>query len=105
MSMTVTRAMLNGVGTCHGGYIYMVADSCMGYACNAHGRKAVLQHSSIVYLRPGRLGDRLVATAHMRSRAGRTALYDIGVERVTPEGRELLAEFRGQSRELDDSWV
>ena len=41
-------------------------------------------------------GDVLTAEARLRSRFGRTGLYDIAVE---ADGR-LIAEFRGRSSEL-----
>ena len=105
MSMTVVENMTNGMGACHGGLIFTLADSALGFACNSHGRHAVGQHCTMTYLRPGRLGDRLVAIAVMRAKAGRTGIYDIAVVRRTSAGDELIAEFRGQTRDLDGSWV
>src|SRR4051812_22239852 len=41
MSMAVRRDMLNGHGTCHGGYIFMLADSAFAFACNSHNFNTV----------------------------------------------------------------
>ena len=41
MSMRVREDMLNGHGTCHGGYIFMLADSAFAFACNSHNQRAV----------------------------------------------------------------
>lgn len=95
LTMTVTEAMSNGHGTCHGGYIFTLADSAFAFACNAYNQRVVGQHASITYLFPARLGDRLTATATETSRQGRSGLYDV---RVTNQDGIHIAEFRGHSR-------
>ncbi len=97
MSMAVTAPMVNGHGLCHGGYIYTLADSAFAFACNTYNMRCVAQHGSITYLRPGRRGMRLVATATERARAGRSGLYDVT---VADEAGTIIAEFRGASRSL-----
>lgn len=94
LSMTVTAAMLNGHGTCHGGFIFALADSAFAFACNTDGTASVASHCAISFLRPAQLGDRLVADARERYREERTGIYDV---RVTC-GDAVVAEFRGQSR-------
>ena len=94
LSMIVEPRMINGTGTCHGGYIFTLADSAFAFACNTDGAVSVASHCSISFVRPARLGERLVATAEERHRAGRSGIYDV---RVTA-GPELVAEFRGHSR-------
>jgi len=96
LAMTVTAQMVNGLGLCHGGYIFSLADSAMAFACNSHNERAVAQHCSISYLRPAKLGMRLVAAARELSRAGRTGVIDVS---VTGDGA-VIAEFRGSSRDL-----
>lgn len=95
LSMTITAAMSNGHGNCHGGYLFTLADSAFAFACNSHNQMAVAQHCSITYLIPGRIGDRMTATATEVSRRGRSGLYDI---RVTNQDGDTVAEFRGHSR-------
>ena len=46
----------------------------------------------------GALGDELVATAQERTSYGRNGIYDVTVHRNTPDGPEVVAEFRGRSR-------
>ena len=101
MSMEVTAAMTNGHDTAHGGFIFTLADSAFAFACNSHGDRAVAQHCAITYIRPGRLGDRLVASAHEVSRTGRSGIYDVQVS----VRDEVIAEFRGHSRTIGGSWV
>lgn len=95
LSMRVEARMVNGHGICHGGFVFALADSAFAFACNSHGERAVAQHCAITYLRPARLGERLVADARERARAGRSGLYDITVR---TDAGEAVAEFRGQSR-------
>lgn len=95
LSMTITDAMSNGHGNCHGGYIFTLADSAFAFACNSYNQMAVAQHCSITYLIPGRIGDRLTATATEVSRRGRSGLYNI---RITNGDGAHVAEFRGHSR-------
>ena len=94
MAMTVTPAMLNGHGTTHGGYVFLLADTAFAFACNARNARAVAQHASVTFLAPSGEGDELVATAVERSLAGRSGVYDVT---VTRDG-EAIAEFRGLSR-------
>ena len=93
--MTVTDDMSNGHGTCHGGYIFTLADSAFAFACNGYNQRTVGQHASITYVAPGRLGDRLTAHAREVSRQGRSGVYDV---RVTNQDGVAVAEFRGLSR-------
>lgn len=95
VSMRVAENMVNGHGTCHGGLIFTLADSAFAFACNSYNQRTVAQHCSISFLAPARLGDRLIADARERQRAGRSGLYDITIQ--TEQG-EIIAEFRGHSR-------
>jgi len=96
MSMLVRPDMVNGHGICHGGLIFALADSTMAFAANAHGARAVAQHGAITWLRPGRLGETLVATAEERARAGRSGMYDVHV--TGSSDGSVVAEFRGHTR-------
>lgn len=101
MAMEITAAMTNGHETAHGGFIFALADSAFAFACNSRGDRAVAQHCSIAYLRPGRLGDRLVASAHEVAHEGRSGIYDVNVS----VGDETIAEFRGHSRTIGGRWT
>jgi acyl-CoA thioesterase len=97
LSMTITEAMTNGHGICHGGFIFSLADSAMAFAANPRGEAAVAQHASITFIRPGQIGEMLVAEAVERMHAGRSGMYDVRV--ATADG-ELVAEFRGHTRTI-----
>src|SRR5882762_1173211 len=96
--MNIGPTMVNGHGIAHGGYIFLLADTAFAFACNSYGEPAVARACDIVFLRPAREGDVLVATAIERTRAGRNGIYDV---RVSRSGGEVVAEFRGQSAALN----
>jgi acyl-CoA thioesterase len=98
MSMRVREDMLNGHGTCHGGYIFMLADSAFAFACNSHNVNTVGAGCSIDYLAPGREGDMLTAEAIEQALSGKTGVYDVVVR--NQEGR-TLALFRGKSHRVN----
>lgn len=93
--MPVAAHMVNGHGTCHGGFIFTLADSAFAFACNTHNQFTVAQHCSITYLAPGKAGDVLTARGVEVSRQGRGGIYDIT---VTNQDGVTIALFRGHSR-------
>ena len=95
--MRVAETMLNGHGTMHGGYLFLLADAAFAVACNTHGPVTVAQGAQVSFLRPARAGEELTAAAVERERAGRSGIYDVTVRRA---GGETVAEFRGQSAML-----
>ncbi|MET8862681.1 hydroxyphenylacetyl-CoA thioesterase PaaI [Nonomuraea sp. NPDC049421] len=95
--MTVTERMVNGHGLCHGGYVFLLADTAFACACNSHGPVTVAAGAEITFVSPARAGDVLIAEAEERTRYGRSGIYDVTVRR--PDG-QVVAEFRGRSREL-----
>ncbi|MGR3435414.1 MAG: hydroxyphenylacetyl-CoA thioesterase PaaI [Shimia sp.] len=97
LRMTIRPDHLNGHGTCHGGILFMLADSAFAYACNGRNQAAVAQHASVTFLAPGRGGDVVLATAREVSVAGRSGLYDV---EVAVDGGAVIAQFRGHSRQV-----
>lgn len=96
VGMTVEPRHVNGHGTCHGGYLFLLADAALAYACNSYGTSAVAAGADITFLRPVALGAELVADAVERALTGRSGLYDVTV-RV---GDDAVAEFRGRTRQV-----
>jgi acyl-CoA thioesterase len=97
MTMPVRADMLNGHQTCHGGYIFMLADSAFAFACNSHNHNTVGAGCTIDYLAPGREGDLLAAEATEQALAGKTGVYDVKVR--NQDGR-TIALFRGKSHRV-----
>ncbi|MYN30585.1 hydroxyphenylacetyl-CoA thioesterase PaaI [Duganella levis] len=97
MSMPVRADMLNGHATCHGGFIFTLADSAFAFACNSHNHVTVGAGCTIDYLSPGREGDVLTASATEQTLAGKTGIYDVNVS--NQDGR-TIALFRGKSHRI-----
>jgi acyl-CoA thioesterase len=95
-TMPVTATMLNGHGICHGGYVFLLADTAFAFACNTRGPAVVAAGADVSFLAAVRVDDLLTAEAHERVVRGRSGIYDVTVRR----GDEVVAEFRGRSRAL-----
>ena len=96
--MTVDERMVNGHDICHGGYMFIFADSTFALACNAGGELTVAAGCDIDFVRSAALGDVLLAKGIERARYGRNGITDVTVTRES-DG-ELIAHFRGRSRAL-----
>ena len=92
--MPVRPDMVNGHATCHGGFIFALADSAFAFACNSHNRATVAAGAAIEFLAPARAGDVLIAEAQEQALGGRLGVYDVVVSR---EVGERVALFRGRS--------
>jgi acyl-CoA thioesterase len=99
VAMTVTAQMLNGHGSCHGGYVFLLADTAFSLACNGYGMVTVAAGAEITFVAPVREGDRLRAHARERTRFGRRGIFDVTVRRDGNDhgGGDVVAEFRGHS--------
>jgi acyl-CoA thioesterase len=96
VGMTVRADQVNGHGICHGGYLFLLADAALAYASNSHGVSAVAAAADIDFLRPVPLGAELVAEAVELATSGRSAVYDVRVQR----GDDPVAVFRGRTRQV-----
>jgi acyl-CoA thioesterase len=102
MAMIVQPHMVNGQRIAHGGFIFTLADSAFAFACNSHNERVVAAQGNITFIKPGKLGDRLIATAREVSRSGRSGIYDVSV--ASGDGT-VIAEFRGHSRVIPGTWL
>lgn len=94
LSMPVRQDMVNSHGTCHGGFIFALADSAFAYACNSHNHYAVAGGVDINFIAPAHLGDMLTAHGRERQQGGRNGVYDV---EVADQTGKLVALFRGRS--------
>jgi len=97
LSMTVADDMLNGHSTCHGGFMFTLADSTFAFACNTYNQNCVAQHCTISYLSPVYKDDILHATGREVSKHGRNGIYDIS---ISNQNDIKVVEFRGFSRTI-----
>lgn len=94
LGMSVRADMIQGHGTCHGGYLFALADSAFALACNSYNDATVALGCSIDYVAPAYLGDTLSADCSEQSRSGRTGNYDVRIEN---QAGQLIALFHGKS--------
>jgi acyl-CoA thioesterase len=97
ITMRVRNHMLNGHQTCHGGYIFALADSAFAFACNSYNRLTVAQQNQITYISPGKAGEVLTATASQTALSGRSGVFDV---MVSGEDHRVVATMRGLSRTI-----
>ena len=94
LAMVVRHDMVNGLGICHGGLVFALADSAMAFASNSENQMAVAATAHIDWLSPAREGERLVAVATEHWNGGRTGLSDVT---VTAEDGRRVAIFHGRT--------
>ena len=100
VEMNVRVDMIQGHGTCHGGYLFALADSAFALACNSYNEATVAIGCSIDYIAPARAGDTLSAVCIEQSRSGRTGNYDVRIEN---HQSQLIALFHGKSYKVRGS--
>ena len=100
VSMTVTDQMTNGLGVCHGGIVFTLADTAMAHASNAGNGRTLATSASIEWIRAARIGDGLTAKCLVIARRGRNMVHDI---EVTNGAGETVALVRGQTLTLSDA--
>ncbi len=100
-SMTVSEAMLNGHGTCHGGVLFLLADAAFDYTANGpmpDDQVAFAAHAEIDFTQAAVVGDRLTAVGTAVDEWGRTKLTDV---KITNQRDETVAYFRGRTRTVN----
>ncbi|MGE4549351.1 MAG: PaaI family thioesterase [Intestinibacillus sp.] len=77
--LDLTPETLNPLGNAHGGTLFTLCDVAAGSAAASHGRVAVTLSSIINYLRPGKAGETLRATASELKTGKNTSVYNVDV--------------------------
>ncbi len=91
--MTVRDEHCNGLGVCHGGLIFTLADTAMAFASNADGSRAFATNAEVDFVNAARAGDHLVAVCTTIVQRGRAAVHDVEVR----AGDTVVAVFRGRT--------
>jgi len=97
VSMKVEERMTNGLGVCHGGVLFTLADTAMAHASNAGNERTLSTTASIEWISVARIGDHLVATSRAVAQRGRNTVHDIAVN--NGDG-DTVALVRGQTLTL-----
>ncbi len=101
VSMTVRPEMTNGFQIAHGGITYSLADSCLAFASNSHGRHAVSIETSISHTKAVLPGDFLMAESKLENLSGKLGIYTV---KVTNQKNEMVALFKGTVYRKDSEW-
>lgn len=89
-SMPVTTAMVNELGVVHGGYAFLLADSCFALVNYAARHPSLTRHAEITFVGPAAPGL-LHATGRLHSIHGRSCIVDVS---VTGDDGSRVAELR-----------
>jgi acyl-CoA thioesterase len=92
ISMVVRPEMINGLGIVHGGICFSMADSAFAFACNNRNQESVALDTSINFLKPVMVNDRLTAEAFEIHNGRKTGLYQISI--YNQKGQQV-ALFKG----------
>lgn len=92
IAMTVRSEMMNGLGIVHGGIAFALADSAFAFACNNRNNLSVALDTSINFLKPVHVGDRLEAIATEIHNGRSTGLYQIS---ISNQNQVVVAIFKG----------
>lgn len=84
----------NGLGVCHGGFIFTLADTAMAFATNAGGNRAFATNAEIDFVEAAKSGDRLTATCTQIVERGRAGVCDV---KVLNQSGTTVAVFRGRT--------
>lgn len=101
LRMTVRNEMLNGFAIAHGGITYSLADSCLAFASNSHGIRAVSVETSISHTRPVKEGDVLTARSEEKSVSRSIGIYYIS---ISDQRNEQVALFKGTVFRTGKPW-
>ena len=92
LKMTVRPEMINGFNIVHGGIAFSLADSAFAFACNNRNNLSVALDTSINFLKPVHVGDKLIAEAKEMHNGRTTGLYHIT---ISNQNHHIVALFKG----------
>ena len=75
ISLQINLSMLNGFQIAHGGISYALADSCLAFAANSFGNKAVSIDTTISHLKKVSIGDVLTAESELVNKGKKVGVY------------------------------
>lgn len=102
LSLDVSSDMVQAHGICHGGYLFLLADTALAFAANTHGEACIVSSANIDFLLPAKQGDVLIAKAREQHKHKRSGLYDVCIYN---QKEDLVALYRGKSHQLTKTAV
>ena len=101
LKMTIRKEMLNGFSIAHGGITYALADSCLAFAANGHGRMSVSVETSISHTESLKEGDIITAEAEELSLTNKIGIYHI---KIKNQENKVVALFKGTVYRTSKEW-
>lgn len=102
IKMIVRKEMVNGFGIVHGGIPFSLADSAFAFACNNRNVLSVALDTSINFIKPVHVGDKLTAEAKELHNGKSTGLYQIS---IMNQNEHLVAQFKGLCHRTDKKLI
>ena len=91
LTAVVRKDMLNGIGVCHGGVLFSLADTAVALAAHSRGRVSMSIEGSASFVEAVREGEQLTVRAEETSLKNRLAFYRAVILRAD---RTVVAEFK-----------
>lgn len=88
---------MNALQICHGGVIFSLADTAVGFAANSRGNTSVGLTNTIHFLKKVNPGDTLTAETKELHNGKKTAVYDVI---ITNQAGQEIAVLRGTAFRL-----
>lgn len=95
--LVVEERHLNGADLCQGGVMYTLADLAFAGVANCHGLLTLGISNTITFIKPGKLGDRIIAECTEQVNHHKLPYCDI---RVTNQDGDILAMMTGLAYRL-----
>ena len=92
IKMLVRKEMMNGLNVIHGGIAFSLADSAFAFACNSRNNLSLALETSISFLKPVFIDDKLTAEAKEIRNGKTTGVYMVD---ITNQHNQLIALFKG----------
>ena len=93
LQMKIRQEMTNGFGIAHGGICFSLADTCLAFAANTHGKLSLTLSADITWPEPVYAGDVIIAESRELFISEKNAVYDVAV--LNANGLKPVALFRG----------
>jgi acyl-CoA thioesterase len=101
ISLQINLSMLNGFQIAHGGISYALADSCLAFAANSFGNKAVSIDTTISHLKKVSIGDVLTAESELVNKGKKVGVYLVHIKN---QENERVALFKGHVHFSSEIW-
>lgn len=95
--LVVEERHLNGAGLCQGGVMYTLADLAFAGVANCHGILSLGISNTITFIKPGKLGDHIIAECTEQVNHHKLPYCDV---RVTNRDGDVLAMMTGLAYRL-----